>query len=171
MASAPHGLPDMTRTPQSGMLVMISCGLAACSASPEMATSAAVAPPAQTAAAAAPAYQLSEKELKMNCKQLTGTMKVRIVQMSAATSDGTFVARGMQAGAVKIWGGPTHGTDPGGEGARDRALLKPIISNSPSRSARRSTCRPRCRQPRQRRRQTGVCPRGPAAVRRLEFLN
>ncbi len=103
---------------------MISCGLAACSASPEMATSAAVAPPVQTAAAAPPAYQLSEKELKMNCKQLTGTMKVRIVQMSAGMSDGTFVARGMQAGAVKIWGGPTHGTDPGGEGARDRALLE-----------------------------------------------
>ena len=103
---------------------MISCGLAACGASPEMATSAAVAPPAQTAPAAAPAYQLSAKELKMNCKQLTGTMKVRIVQMNAAMSDGTVVARGMQAGAVKIWGGPTYGTDPAGEDARDRALLE-----------------------------------------------
>lgn len=103
---------------------MISCGLAACSASPEMATSAAVAPPAQTAPAAAPAYQLSAKELKMNCKQLTGTMKVRIMQMSAALSDGTVVARGMQAGAVKIWGGPTYGTDPAGDDARNRALLE-----------------------------------------------
>ena len=103
---------------------MISCGLAACGASPEMATSAAVAPPAQTAPAAAPAYQLSAKELKMNCKQLTGTMKVRIVQMNAAMSDGTVVARGMQAGAVKIWGGPTYGTDPAGDDARDRALLE-----------------------------------------------
>lgn len=103
---------------------MISCGLAACSASPEMATSAAVAPPAQTAPAAAPAYQLSAKELKMNCKQLTGTMKVRIMQMSAAMSDGTVVARGMQAGAVKIWGGPTYGTDPAGDDARNRALLE-----------------------------------------------
>ena len=103
---------------------MISCGLAACGASPEMATSAAVAPPAQTAPAAAPAYQLSAKELKMNCKQLTGTMKVRIVQMSAAMSDGTVVARGMQTGAVKIWGGPTYGIDPAGDDARDRALLE-----------------------------------------------
>jgi hypothetical protein len=106
------------------MLVMISCGLAACGASPELQTSASVAPPAQTVAAAAPAYQLSQKELKMNCKQLTGTMKVRIMQMSAALSDGTVVARGMQAGAVKIWGGPTYGTDPAGDDARDRALLE-----------------------------------------------
>lgn len=60
----------------------------------------------------------------MNCKQLTGTMKVRIMQMSAASADGTMVARGMQAGAVKIWGGPTYGTDPAGEDARDRAQLE-----------------------------------------------
>jgi hypothetical protein len=106
------------------MLVMISCGFAACSASPEMPTSASVAPPAQAVTTAAPAYQLSEKELKMNCKQLTGTMKVRMMQMSAATADGTAVARGMQAGAVKIWGGPSHGTDPAGEKARDQALLE-----------------------------------------------
>lgn len=106
------------------MLVIISCGFAACSASPEMPTSAAVAPPAQAVAAAAPAYQLSEKELKMNCKQLTGTMKVRMMQMSAASANGTVVARGMQAGAVKIWGGPSHGTDPAGDKARDQAQLE-----------------------------------------------
>lgn len=103
---------------------MISCGFAACSASPEMPTSAAVAPPAQAVAPAAPAYQLSEKELKMNCKQLTGTMKVRMMQMSAASANGTVVARGMQAGAVKIWGGPSHGTDPAGDKARDQAQLE-----------------------------------------------
>ena len=102
---------------------MISCGLAACGASPEMQTSGSVAPPAQTVAAAAPAYQLSENELKMSCKKLTGAMKVRIMQMSAASNDGTLVARGIQSGAVKIWGGPTYGTDPAGEQARDRAQM------------------------------------------------
>lgn len=102
--------------------VLLGGGLGACSASPELPTSATLAPTVQTATAA-PAYQLSEKELKMNCKQLTGSIKVRILQMRSGQTDGTLVARTMQSGAVKIWGGPTYGTSPTSEAARDLAQL------------------------------------------------
>lgn len=106
----------------------LGCSLGACSNGAEIQTgSAAITPPpAQVAVAAAPAYQLSEKELKMNCKQLTGSMKVRLLQVHSSSSktEGTLVARGLQTGAVKIWGGPTYGTDPSGDSARDLAQLE-----------------------------------------------
>ena len=62
----------------------------------------------------------------MSCKSLTGSMKVRMLQMQTESekTKGTLVARGMQSGAIKIWGGPTYGTDPNGEASRDRAQLE-----------------------------------------------
>lgn len=115
--------------------LLLGASLGACStASSDLQTGTALAPPIQTAsttqtastaqtASPAPAYQLNEKELKMSCKRLVGTMKIRILQMRTEPADGTLVARTMQSGAVKIFGGPTFGTDPASEASQNMAML------------------------------------------------
>lgn len=79
------------------------------------------------AASVAPAgYQLDEKEQKLSCKDLTGRMRVRILQIRDANAgrDGTVAARGMQVAATSVFGGGKEGTDPSGQNARDRAQLE-----------------------------------------------
>lgn len=81
---------------------------------------------AATSGLAQEAYQMTAKELKLNCKQLTGTIRVRLMQLNAAKSgdSGTAVARGLQSGATKIFGGPSYGTSPDSDTARDRAQIE-----------------------------------------------
>jgi hypothetical protein len=121
-----HTDADMSRNLPLVFVLLLGSWLGACAPSPDLQTGTALAPTAvQTASAApAPAYQLNEKELKMSCKKLVGTIKIRVMQMRAATPDGTLVARTMQSGAVKIFGGPTYATDPQGDHARDMAQLQ-----------------------------------------------
>ncbi len=70
-------------------------------------------------------YQLSEQELKYDCKKLTGTMQIRILQIrDYETSKKTStLARTAQAVATPIWGGTTVGIDPDGQYRKDLAML------------------------------------------------
>lgn len=124
----------------AGGIVWLAAGLTGCSSgSGEIQTgSAAIAPPATTTApqtasvqaasvqVGTPAYQLTEKDQKLNCKQLTGAIKVRVMQLraTAAGEGGTLVARGMQTGATKVFGGPSYGIDPASDRAKDHAQLE-----------------------------------------------
>ena len=71
-------------------------------------------------------YQLTEEELKFDCKKLTGTMQIRILQMRGYDTqqehDGR--ARGMQSLTTPIFGGTKEGIDPDGAVPQDRAMLE-----------------------------------------------
>lgn len=104
------------------LAAVISAAVGGCAASsPEVAGGPSLTPAQNTPAET---YQLTEREQKLNCKELTGAMRVRILQMRSAKTDGTVVAQTIQSGATKIWGGASHGTNATGERARDRAQLE-----------------------------------------------
>jgi hypothetical protein len=95
-------------------------------------TATVIAPPAPPAAASATTpvaagdYQLSEQELKYECKKLTGIMQIRILQIRDydPKKQTSAVARNAQALATPIFGGTTVGTDPAGQYRKDRAMLE-----------------------------------------------
>ena len=76
--------------------------------------------------AGAPAYQLSEKERKYDCKKLTGAMQVRILQIRDYDQRNrpTLAARSVQSVTTPIWGGTKEGMDPDGQHRRDLAMLE-----------------------------------------------
>jgi hypothetical protein len=71
-------------------------------------------------------YQLSEEELKLDCKKLTGTMQIRILQMRGYDTNKktSAVSRGLQSLTTPIFGGTKEGTDPDGQYRKDRAMLE-----------------------------------------------
>jgi hypothetical protein len=71
-------------------------------------------------------YHLSEAELKLDCKKLTGTMQIRILQVKGYDSNkqASLAARGMQSFATPIWGGTKEGLDPEGQHRKDLAMLE-----------------------------------------------
>jgi hypothetical protein len=75
------------------------------------------------------AYKLSADELKLDCKRMTGRMKVRILQMREArqapkTSELSRNIHGAVAPIAKqMMGGTSYGSDPDGQYARDLAML------------------------------------------------
>ncbi len=71
-------------------------------------------------------YALSAEEQRLDCKKLSGRMQVRILQIrdSDQRPTGNFVTQGTQMIVAPILGGTTHGTDPAGALARDRAMLE-----------------------------------------------
>lgn len=88
-----------------------------------------VPPPASnivTGALPASGYQLSEDELKYDCRRLTGLMQIRILQVRGYDSNkqASAVARGMQSFATPIWGGTKEGVDPEGQHRKDLAMLE-----------------------------------------------
>ena len=72
------------------------------------------------------AYVLSPEELALDCKKLTGRMRLRILQVRDVSNrkGSSDVSRTMQSATVPIFGGTTHGADPGKDAARDRAWLE-----------------------------------------------
>jgi hypothetical protein len=82
--------------------------------------------PAFGSAASPLAYQLNERELKYDCKKLTGVMQVRILQIRDydPSQKASMVARGVQSVATPIWGGTTAGIDPDGQYRKDLAMLE-----------------------------------------------
>jgi hypothetical protein len=84
------------------------------------------APAAMVTQIAGGEYQLSEQELKYDCKKLTGTMQIRIMQIRDydPKKQTSAVARNAQALATPIWGGTTVGIDPDGQYRKDRAMLE-----------------------------------------------
>lgn len=79
-----------------------------------------------TGALPAGGYQLSEEELKYDCKKLTGTMQIRILQIRGYDSNkkASAAARGLQTWATPIWGGTKEGVDPDGQYRKDLAMLE-----------------------------------------------
>lgn len=71
-------------------------------------------------------YQLSEEELKFDCKKLTGTMQIRILQMRGYDTNKktSAAARSLQSLTTPIFGGTKEGVDPDGQYIKDRAMLE-----------------------------------------------
>jgi hypothetical protein len=71
-------------------------------------------------------YQLSAEELGFDCKKLTGTMQIRILQIRGYDTNrkASAAARGVQTLATPIWGGTKEGVDPDGQYQRDLAMLE-----------------------------------------------
>jgi hypothetical protein len=71
-------------------------------------------------------YQLSKEEEKYDCRKLTGTMQIRILQIRGQQSQNraSVVARSLQSLATPIFGGSKEGVDPDAQYARDRAMLE-----------------------------------------------
>ena len=71
-------------------------------------------------------YQLSQEELTFDCKKLTGTMQIRILQIRGYDSNkkASAAARGIQTWATPIWGGTKEGVDPDAQYRRDVAMLE-----------------------------------------------
>ncbi len=93
---------------------------------------------AVTGAVPSAAYQLSEAELKYDCKKLTGQMQIRILQMRGYDTHrkASAAARSMQSLATPIWGGTKEGVDPDGQYARDRAMLEAYNSQLAAKKCR-----------------------------------
>lgn len=105
-------------------LVALAILPACTSSAPGLQTGAALTPAANQPVSQQP-YVMSERELKLSCKDLTGAMRVRILQVQSTTQQsGTVAARALQAGATTIWGGPGYGISPEADRERDLAQLE-----------------------------------------------
>jgi hypothetical protein len=83
-------------------------------------------PPSLLNDADMPAYQLSERERKYDCKKLTGAMQVRILQIRDydQRNKPSLAARGVQGVTTPIWGGTKEGMNPDAQHRRDLAMLE-----------------------------------------------
>ena len=111
----------------SGLLAA-SLLLAGCASENGGATAALMTPVAASTSSAATAggYVLSAGEQKLDCKQLTGRMQLRILEIRdynerAQTS---AFSRALQSGTERLFGGGKTGIDPGGQYTKDRAMLE-----------------------------------------------
>jgi hypothetical protein len=97
-----------------GLVVATTAGLAVLSSAA-----------AQTRPAAV-AYELSKEELSLDCRKLTGRIKIRLLQVRsvAVRNPTTDAARNAQSLVTPIMGGTKHGVDPSAELARDRAMIE-----------------------------------------------
>lgn len=121
-------------TQLSGLIVLAGA-LGACSASPELQTAstaikptpvAATAETAQTPPAPPPqAYEFTAAEQALTCSQLTGSIKIRLLELRAADpgSNGSSLARTIQSAVTPIFGGTSHGVDPEAQVKRDWAQV------------------------------------------------
>lgn len=71
-------------------------------------------------------YVLNDQEAKLDCRRLSGTIHVGILQMreEAARHRPSPVATQMQKVVTPVAGGSAYGMDPDGEAARTRARLE-----------------------------------------------
>ena len=117
-----------------GLSVSAAVLLAGCAATPDVAAySVAGESPVMvstattntTSDAAAPAYVLSEEEKSVDCKRLTGRMKIRIMQLrdEASRVRTTELSRSLQS-ATSQFGGSSAGTDPDADHRRDMGMLE-----------------------------------------------
>lgn len=110
------------------MILVLSLGMVGCAATNPGDTAALATPPAAAPAAGVTkaGYVLSAKELELECKQLTGRMQIRILEIRDYNERNrtTLASRALQSGATTVFGGSTTGTDPDGAYAKDRAMLE-----------------------------------------------
>jgi len=114
---------------------MLTCG---CAGSQTEEPPSLLTDPALSSAASPLAYQLNERELKYDCKKLTGVMQVRILQIRDydPSQKASMVARGVQSVATPIWGGTTAGLDPDGQYRKDLAMLEAYNSRLASKNCK-----------------------------------
>jgi hypothetical protein len=107
------------------MLAVLITGGCSATPSPESATLAAGQTPSGAAGGTAGAYQLTAEETALDCKKLTGRMQVRILQARDYQNQPktTAASQVMQQAVSTAGGGVTHGMDPAGDHAKDRAQL------------------------------------------------
>ncbi len=69
---------------------------------------------------------VSEGEIELDCKKLTGRMQIRILEMRtfATSSQTSGLSRSLHAAGKTMFGGTSAGIDPKGEHARDYATLE-----------------------------------------------
>lgn len=76
-------------------------------------------------ARAAEPYKLSPSELKLDCKRLTGTVKVRLIALRQKPSaPSSTLSRGVQSVATPIFGGTRHNADEATQRAADMSLVE-----------------------------------------------
>jgi TolA-binding protein len=108
-------------------LTLIAAALTGC-ANTQSAPTASILPASTSVAAAAEpgGYVMTADELDYDCKQLTGRMQVRILEVrdfnERAQSSGA--SRLLQSAITGIIGGTSAGKDPVGTTAKDRAMLQ-----------------------------------------------
>ena len=108
-------------------LTLIAAALTGC-ASTQSTPTASILPASASVASAAETggYVMSADELDYDCKQLTGRMQVRILEVrdfnERAQSSGA--SRLLQSAVTGIVGGTSAGKDPVGTTAKDRAMLQ-----------------------------------------------
>ena len=73
-------------------------------------------------------YQLTEQEQKLGCKEINGSITVKILQMREAPkrADPSLVAKTAQNVTRPLLGATRHGTDTAADLARDRARLETL---------------------------------------------
>jgi hypothetical protein len=73
-------------------------------------------------------YTMTDQELQLDCKRLTGSMTVKIIQMRDAGNrvQPSAIAASVQNAARPIVGGTTYGENIAGDLARDRARLETL---------------------------------------------
>ena len=119
---------DMLRDIGSARLLRVvliaSAGLAGC-ASTQQPSTASVLTPAAASTSASAGYVLSADEQALECKQLTGRMQIRILEVRDYNERNatTAVSRALQSGVTSLFGGSTAGSDPQAQTAKDRAML------------------------------------------------
>ena len=112
------------------LCLTILAGLAGCASSQDARgpTSSILLPVSTSAGAAEPvagSYALSASEQELDCKQLTGRMQIRILEIRDYNERNTttLASRAMQSAVTGIIGGTSTGKDPSGAYAKDRAML------------------------------------------------
>ena len=132
--------------------VLAALSISACVAAPMSGTSLII-----PAVAQSDDYQLSAAEQKLSCKQLSGRIQVRIMQIRDYGEHGgsSQLARGLQSAFSKTVGTSAKGVDPDGTHSQDLKISRPTISNSLQKAAKvtisirncrngiRATCLPR----------------------------
>lgn len=103
--------------------------VAACAGAGSGGTSSIIPAAAAASASADPAsgdYQLSADEQKLNCKQITGRMQVRILQVRDYNQQtrASQVSRGIQSALASTFGNSAKGVDPDGVYAADLKTLR-----------------------------------------------
>ena len=71
-------------------------------------------------------YQMTAEELGFDCRKLTGTMQIRIMQLRGYDPDAqpSAIARGIRSVTTPIWGGTREGLNPDAQYQRERAMLE-----------------------------------------------
>lgn len=102
--------------------------LSGCAGSGEPNPTASILPAATAATATAPQsdYQLSPAEQKLNCKQITGRMQIRILQIRDFNDrmHASLLSRGLHSAFANTVGTSPKGLDPDGAYASDLKMLR-----------------------------------------------